>query len=202
MTPEIVATPVEGWRAWRLRIPRAGEKPWLLPLYKDGIFFPAQPASCVTPMSKHVQQTPTWDCNCGYWLLKDAPPQWWHPRHRNEVFGTTTGWGRIIEHEDGWRCEYIKPQSLIIHPAWEHLIDPLAQLYDCEFQVSEHPSAYEDKIKEAFLATARATGDFTKAMEKLTVTVNNTDISVFVTSFDIDIDRSGLQTYRLEWEEL
>lgn len=73
--------------------------------------------------------TPAVACWCGYWALKphvlDVPHTW--IKHiwsmwgvvRHGLAGWVDQWGSIIEHEHGYRSEFIRVNSLIdLDPEW------------------------------------------------------------------------------------
>ena|SRR5690348_9552809 len=66
-------------------------------------------------------------CDCGYYSLKSLDilvHQYPHEDYRGYVIGIVDVWGRVIEHEHGYRSEYIYPRELwISRPEYEYLGD-------------------------------------------------------------------------------
>lgn len=109
--------PVLGWRVWRLTPDFQ-----LASLTSPCIWPPARPMRAICsgggwsdeggPCGRSV---PVWLCACGLYAKKDALPVWdelFLPA--NYVIGQVSLWGRIIEHERGWRAEYGYPYDLLI----------------------------------------------------------------------------------------
>lgn len=48
-------------------------------------------------------------CTCGFHLLRERPTD-----RGCLVRGRAAGWGRLVEHEAGWRCEVARPLELLV----------------------------------------------------------------------------------------
>jgi hypothetical protein len=120
LIPERSAEPIAGWRVWDLSDdPTYG--PLLHPVASDGApWWPrrAVEARCeVPPILTPVRRrhsAPNPDCNCGIHAsrsletLERPRPAWPPPT----VAGTVSLWGRVVEHELGWRAAFAYPARL------------------------------------------------------------------------------------------
>lgn len=100
-----------GWRAWSLRRARDGSLV-LGPVFGwGGSWRPMVPATASCPRSPtHRAPDPT--CSCGLHAASDPGRL---PTVRDgevAVVGTVSLWGRVIEHESGYRAEHAYPSSL------------------------------------------------------------------------------------------
>lgn len=112
--------PIKGWRVWALVAPRKGWSSWYLGSLRSGYVWPA----CVPAIAQCQQcsNAPTWDCSCGLYAFKDTsfaePPQLDPLYPLASVLGEVAGWGRVIDHQRGWRASNVYPQSLALICAW------------------------------------------------------------------------------------
>lgn len=117
-----------GWRAWTLHstrhwdrttVPAQKRKPvyTIRSVYNDCSWTSGKPceASCRS-YSKHA--TPSRDCNCGLSafhqvadLVRLSPPS---TGPQISVIGKVVAWGRVIQHERGWRASHVYPISLAV----------------------------------------------------------------------------------------
>jgi hypothetical protein len=108
------STPVTGWRAWNLS---GGDTPLLHPVAADGDPWPAREAfeaRCESPSLLRrwrPHEAPHPRCRCGIYAARspddfDRPRPAWPPA---AVVGTVSLWGRVIEHERGWRARVAYP---------------------------------------------------------------------------------------------
>ncbi|MGZ5318728.1 MAG: hypothetical protein ACXWZU_10655 [Actinomycetota bacterium] len=114
---------IDGWRLWRLGLAADGH-PGLLPAGSGGTdaWIPrrAAEARCGVPAlirgSRRPHEAPDLRCVCGIHAsraLGDAPrdaPAYPTP----PVAGTVALWGRVIEHERGWRAHFGYPSRLTL----------------------------------------------------------------------------------------
>lgn len=169
--------PIIGIRAWFLsvndhleQIARWGELPYYWPIDD------APPALCIakacslTRTERHLPVQPS--STCGYWAFKriDWPKigiqqimhhldQGQHAGYRQQamVIGEVALWGRMIEHECGYRAEYAYPVSInhrvvadIYHvpfvrqPAWEEVYE------HWKSTTADHRRAAEESRERAF----------------------------------------------------
>jgi len=165
VTAPLVVGPLQGYRCWR--VDREGGQPILRSLYHSTAWPAAGPlqASCeaathrLTAWVRHVlsrgavgHAAPTWGCECGIYgcsRLDDAAAiERGSQLPRGplgdpcQVVGVVFLWGRVIQHEHGYRAEYARPLKLLAGPAlWRGrevrlLIEAVAHRYAIEL-VSE-----------------------------------------------------------------
>ena len=115
--------PIDGWRLWRLGL-GADHRPALLPAGSGGTdaWVPRREARarCGVPAllrgTRRPHDAPDPSCVCGIHAsraLGDAPrdaPAYPTP----PVAGTVSIWGRVIEHERGWRAAFAYPSRLAL----------------------------------------------------------------------------------------
>ena len=98
---------VKTFRAWSVQYD--GKTPWLYS-YVKLCRWPYQKelvAECDRP-EKHP--SPEVSCDCGIYGSKYYDPRYYD----SSVFGIVKLWGRIIEHEYGYRSQYAYPESFIV----------------------------------------------------------------------------------------
>ncbi|MEX1265215.1 MAG: hypothetical protein WEE66_15030 [Actinomycetota bacterium] len=113
--------PVEGWRIWNLSEGPTG--PSLLPA-GSGVdaWSPrrAVEARCGAPsllsVGRRSHRVPALDCRCGIYAGRSLetfgrPRPAWPPP---SVVGTVALWGKVIEHERGWRGQLAYPSRLAL----------------------------------------------------------------------------------------
>lgn len=106
----IFAEPIHAWRTWTLVGSRDGSRVRLAPIAGDGRPWPPlrpAEASCTRHRS-HVR--PELDCTCGLHAV-ESPDELRRTRDP-AVLGTVALWGRIVEHEHGFRAALAYPQRL------------------------------------------------------------------------------------------
>lgn len=111
LAAELVAEPVIGWRAWRLQPTIDGYV--LRSLTQDEDPWPRRSpfhAHCL----RHVNHGPApgVSCVCGIYAWKEPSQLRGAARARPSVVGTVALWGRVIEHDGGYRAEHAYPQRL------------------------------------------------------------------------------------------
>jgi len=102
--------PIHAWRTWTLVGSRDGSYVRLAPIAGDGRPWPPRrpaEASCTRHRS-HVR--PELDCTCG--LHAVGSPDELRRTRDPAVLGTVALWGRIVEHEHGFRAALAYPQRL------------------------------------------------------------------------------------------
>lgn len=102
--------PIHAWRTWTLVGSRDGSRVRLTPIAGDGRPWPPRrpaEASCTRHRS-HVR--PELDCTCGLHAV-ESPDELRRTRDP-AVLGTVALWGRIVEHEHGFRAALAYPQRL------------------------------------------------------------------------------------------
>ncbi|HEX9124153.1 MAG TPA: hypothetical protein VF984_12505 [Actinomycetota bacterium] len=119
-TPERFAEPIRGWRIWNLsEDPERGTL--LHPVGSgSGAWEPrrAVRARCTPPpfvgLTRRSHEAPDPACTCGIYAARslevfDRPRPAYPPP---PVVGTVSMWGRVIEHERGWRAAEAYPAQL------------------------------------------------------------------------------------------
>ena len=124
MNPEPADQPIVGFRRWGVR--RRG---LFSGIFVAGRFVPNPALSVVAPRARPVawppgenrvakcfalrgHEAPHRDCNCGiaaYYAL-DAEPELPAPE---ALWGAIVAWGRIVEHERGFRAQFARPVALL-----------------------------------------------------------------------------------------
>lgn len=92
---------------------------------------------------------PDFDCHCGFWAFWDPEiasglPHLTSYFRTTKAFGLIEGWGGIVEHENGFRCQYAVPRAIVVfrgrlHPAYTQIaryrrIDDMLQTWDVNDQ--------------------------------------------------------------------
>ena len=111
--------PITGWRVWNLSEDRSG--PLLRPAGAGVDAWPPRrrvEARCgVSPLlrgGRSPHAAPDLRCRCGIYASRSleafepSRPAW----PPTPVIGTVAMWGRIVEHERGWRAQYAYPARL------------------------------------------------------------------------------------------
>ena len=116
-----------GWRVWCVF--RRGDELRLASVIADDVWpsGSALVASCRAhelPSSRLVRPdrsrhgAPHEACTCGIYAARDAAAVWTYLRGRDDadtvarVLGRVLLWGRVVEHESGWRAERAYPLEL------------------------------------------------------------------------------------------
>lgn len=83
----------------------------------------------------HIQPDPK--CACGYWALRSREAV--HHRFFGGfraggpcAIGTVELWGKVIEHEHGWRGEYARPKQITVYNTEQWVADAIAREWECE----------------------------------------------------------------------
>jgi len=101
--------PIIGWRGWFLRVSAFG--PELVPAGKGRGGWPWRAPMTARCAEGREHRSPDPSCACG---LSAYKPETAHRslRSRFPVIGTVSMWGRIVEHQHGWRAEHAYPDRL------------------------------------------------------------------------------------------
>lgn len=105
-----LAEPIHAWRTWTLLGSRDGAQVRLAPIAGDRRPWPPMhpaEASCTRHRS-HVR--PELECTCGLHAVES--PDALRRTRDPAVLGTVALWGRIVEHEHGFRAALAYPQRL------------------------------------------------------------------------------------------
>jgi hypothetical protein len=113
-----------GWRVWC--VVRRGAELRLGSVIQDDVWpigtpfvarcrahEPPANRSLLREPERHV--VPAADCTCGIYAAREPAGAWTYLRGRDDartvtrVIGRVALWGRVVEHEDGWRAERAYP---------------------------------------------------------------------------------------------
>jgi hypothetical protein len=101
--------PVVGWRGWFLRLTSSG--PELAPAGWWRVGWPSLEPMTARCSAGRGHRSPDPGCDCGLYAFRSGTAlrsfKAWFP-----VIGTVSMWGRIVEHEHGWRAEHAYPDRL------------------------------------------------------------------------------------------
>lgn len=112
---------------------------------------------------------PARGCKCGLWILHKehlAQAIWEYclkpsidSYSRGYVFGEVQGWGRMIEHQKGWRCQYARPTKLTVVNGDDALVAALSKRYGIPAQAGETPpEAIDFSLREPNSSTGNPWG--------------------------------------------
>lgn len=136
--------PVTGWRCW-------GYNSGYLTSVNDALIWPAKEAyvaECMkgigTTHEEHL--SPAENCTCGLYAAgAENACQWTQRKGQPVVWGIVSGWGKVIEHNRGWKAQYAYPKLLFV---WDEDTKKAAkaalllkQRYGCEVQVATDEQA-------------------------------------------------------------
>lgn len=107
---DTLADPILAWRTWTLVGSPDGDEVRLLPLFGDRRPWPVRDPARATCTRRGRHAVPGLDCTCGWYATHGHETL----RHSRDpaVLGTVALWGRIVEHELGFRAEFAYPQRL------------------------------------------------------------------------------------------
>ena len=138
---------VVGDRFWRIKVLQGGELSIASLVFSSETWYPGEiyEASCRSNQT-HGDVSPSWGCECGIYAKK-VHQAFSHaetfPNGFLLVAGKVRGWGKVVEHEEGYRFQYAYPASFEIVPnnkicarCWDKLDDILHkfkahQISDC-----------------------------------------------------------------------
>lgn len=104
-------TPVLGWRQWsldrydRLRSPIYAPRAWMPQMRLEAVC-----ANSALPRGTHV--APNEECRCGVYANNTAEQCVILMPSENALVGQVALWGKVVEHEDGFRAQYAYPVRL------------------------------------------------------------------------------------------
>jgi hypothetical protein len=102
--------PIIAWRAWTLTGRLDGSRLRLRPVAGRRLPWPPMRAARATCKNGRMHRAPDLACSCGLHGTHDVDPL---RRTKNPtVVGTVALWGRVIEHDLGYRAEFAYPQRL------------------------------------------------------------------------------------------
>jgi hypothetical protein len=108
---EILTEPIEGWRTWALAGSRDGSRVRLLPTFGRGAWPARSPMRAVCGKGRR-HAVPGLTCTCGIHATRD--PDLVRRTRDPATLGRVALWGRVLEHELGFRAELGYPQRLAL----------------------------------------------------------------------------------------
>ncbi|HEX6331749.1 MAG TPA: hypothetical protein VF129_10765 [Actinomycetota bacterium] len=107
----VLTEPIDGWRTWTVAGSRDGAEARLLPIVGRGAWPARSPVRAVCGKGRrHEVPGPT--CTCGIHATIEPDPL---RRTRDPAaLGRVALWGRVLEHELGFRAELGYPQRLML----------------------------------------------------------------------------------------
>jgi hypothetical protein len=166
VTDALVAEPVQGFRSWSLVARRGDRREPDWELSGIGVGGPWEPdrhgcahARCLAPdfnswfgrVPAHRQHgAPVASCTCGFHLLKEPGADLGAVAE-----GEALGWGRLVEHAAGWRCEWSRPVRVAIDRSRLERIEPgcdpeavaaaIRDRYRCQVDLVDPPPPVEGR---------------------------------------------------------
>jgi hypothetical protein len=109
---DVSTEPVMAWRAWALTGRRDGSELLLRPVAgRSRPWRPMEPAEAVCKHAR-LHGAPNVDCSCGLHATHEVDVL--RRTRMPGVLGRVALWGRVIEHEVGYRAQYGYPQRLTL----------------------------------------------------------------------------------------
>jgi len=197
----IVREPIVGWRQWNFMYPH-----FLANLGNDTIYVPREKieARCeqystsgtlVLRKDHSEQQAPHLTCMCGIYAYKEKPRLLHEIKNSCSglrlVYGEINLWGKVIEHEDGYRAQFGYPKRLWCTPAIEPLAGWIGYVYGVPCEVMPSGDGEEIKIKsprskQKTIITKYACGhELTIKVEYKTCTEYMLDMNKAPTYYDV-----------------
>lgn len=123
---------------------------FLANLGNDTIYVPREKIEARCEQKDHSeQQAPHLTCMCGIYAYKEKPRLLREIGKTNSglrlVYGEINLWGKVIEHEDGYRAQFGYPKRLWCTPAIEPLAGWIGYVYGVPCEVM--PSGDDEEIK-------------------------------------------------------
>lgn len=105
--------PSLGYRAWRLDAAGHLQSPYAY--VSSGVCWPSK-RPLVAKCTYEDHQAPSEECDCGIYTkatLQGVRKHFWTDS-ANLVFGEVALWGKVVEHDDGYRAQYAYPTRLFV----------------------------------------------------------------------------------------
>lgn len=122
---------ITGWRRWYLKMENFLEPPLLVGGYGQ-TWLPGRDKEATCYINREGP-VPHWDCNCGLYAAKNRETLDRFDWYQNyPVSGTVEMYGRVIEHEIGWRAQYAHIRDLQVEvpgPWGGYLTAVLSEVY-------------------------------------------------------------------------
>lgn len=147
----ILREPIVGWRQWNFMYPH-----FLANLGNDTIYVPREKIEARCGQEDHSeQQAPHLPCTCGIYAYKEKPRLLREIRNIYSglrlVYGEINLWGKVIEHEDGYRAQFGYPKRLWCTPAIEPLAGWIGYVYGVPCEVMPSGDGEEIKVKSTII---------------------------------------------------
>lgn len=154
--------PIVGWRLWRVMplLGLDGERGYrLCSVGTRGIpkvWVPRQPTAAVCSSFDRCHEAPWPNHECGLWALRSqeetearlaeyvetqsSPSAW--------AIGDVALWGRVIEHEHGWRAQFAYPRALSVRGPRPSIAERVADTYrvPVEFERVDKGTVFANRI--------------------------------------------------------
>lgn len=108
-------SPVVGYRVWTLGA--AGLKSLCGERWRPGESLAARCRACTIvgrPGPTHDHDAPRVDCTCGIYSAKKLGHLCGGGYEQYAVHGEVYLWGKVVEHEQGWRAQFAYPKKLVL----------------------------------------------------------------------------------------
>lgn len=124
---------------------------------REALLTPArhQHAAC-PPAGPHLREG---RCHCGIYLVPEIDLSSWIIKYRHhflKLYARCKGWGYVVEHELGWRCEVVEIEALylfmrgtVLADSRTQLIDALAARYPVPIKIITFPREPECVMQRA-----------------------------------------------------
>lgn len=120
------AAPLVGFRAFKISQPAADIAPTLAPIVHGDHHQSWQPgtnrASCSNratnyqPRTERPHSKPLRSCSCGFHAYATLSDLMANREDHGHVYAAVIGYGKVIEHVDGWRSEFAEVVAIIASP--------------------------------------------------------------------------------------
>jgi hypothetical protein len=107
---EVEVEPILAWRSWTLTGRRDGESLLLRPVTAGSRAWRPREVAQATCRLAWSHEAPNADCSCGLHATRDI--DFLRRTRSPAVLGRVALWGRVIEHEHGYRARFAYPQRL------------------------------------------------------------------------------------------
>jgi hypothetical protein len=110
--PDVLVEAIPAWRTWIVAGSRDGSEAHLLPIAGTGKPWPLRRPVRAECARRRFHRVPDVDCTCGIYATISTDPL---RRTRDPAaLGVVALWGRVLEHEHGYRAEYGYPQRVAL----------------------------------------------------------------------------------------
>jgi len=104
--------PIMGWRVWTLHSNRRHTELRMRPIAGNAAPWPPMEPARASCTRRRRHRVPEPACTCG--LHATRAPGLLHRARNPAVVGTVALWGRVVEHELGYRGQFAYPQRLML----------------------------------------------------------------------------------------